>query len=86
MVDGSTGLLGVMECGFDPLLIDQSRGLGVPAIVGREKISIHEHRRGRAGLIGAGVEVPEASRISTFPVRSAGIQFVATNSATGSRA
>ena len=58
------------------MLIDQFRSLGVPAIVGREEISIHEHGRDHAGIIGAGVEAPESiedfyipGTIGSHPVR-----------------
>src|SRR5712692_1629999 len=75
MVDGSTGLLGVMEGGSDPLLINQFRSVRGPPIVGCEKISVHEHGRDQI-VIGSGVEVPEGiedfyvpGTISPHPVR-----------------
>ena len=69
-------LLGLMEFWFDPLRIDQFRSLCVPAIVGRQKISIHEHGRDQAGIIGGVVKVPEniedfyiPGTIGSHPVR-----------------
>src|ERR1700679_4220726 len=59
MTDGSTGLLGGMECGGNSLLIDHPRCFSIPTVVCGQEIRVGKQRRNDIWESCFCVEIPE---------------------------